>query len=260
MTGNGQIHWANIESEAWITIDKNHFEPGETVDAVLHWGHNMCPDGLFIANDFRVCLTDPLGNISEIIPAKINGSFFHLSFEVYSVGVYTLTGIYENDEKLTCYKRTQSERPNNGVIHYLQICSACFFVGKCEVAVPKVPNTRMVFVPEKWEVPGSYKLISIYLKKDGKPVPYVPVTMIFRNSDGYLERDLQTDEFGNVYFVPYMAGTYCLINKSILDESKPGIYDSLIISTTFSFILSGKSKIRSRSKSQSNFGHRIPVE
>lgn len=264
MTGNVQIHRADIESEAWITIDKNNFEPGETVDAVLHWGQNMCPDDVYTANDFSVCLTDPLGNNSEIIPVKVNGGFFRLSFEVYSVGAYTLTGIYENtsccDEKLRCLKGTQSERTNNGVINCLQICSACFFVGKCEVAVPKAPNSRMVFVPEKWEVPGSYKLISVYLKRDGKPVPYVPVRMIFSNSDGYLERELLTDEYGNVYFVPYMAGTYCLINNSTLDESKPGIYDSVSISTTFSFMIPGKSKIRSRSKLQSNFGYKISVE
>lgn len=262
MKGNCTFRKADIGCEAWITVNKNHFEEGETVEAILQWGHYMRPDVICDDGNIRVVLTDPSGMETEIAPTKGDGDYYRLSFQVIEAGSYTLTCIYESpymrNEKGQYYVCTHENCPEiREVFDCLQISSICFLVGSCEVAVPKAPDTKMLFKPEKWEVPANYKLISLYLKCNGKPVKYSPVTLVFSNRDGFFEKALQTDGFGNVYFAPYIAGTYCLISKTVLNESIPDSYDCISITTTFSFTLNGSKKSRGRLKQQADWGSKI---
>lgn len=253
MKDNNHATMADTEVEAWITLDKNRFELEETIYAVLNWGHKMRPDNLCHADRIKVVLTDPVGNIIEIAPVNVDETLYNITSHVKSAGAYSLTAVCESiclqdDNNINPEAVQKSSAGIRRSVNYLLITSACFLVGDCKVAVPKVPDTKTVLVPEKWEIPGFYKLISVCLKKDGQPAPYAPVTLVFGNCNGYLERELKTDKYGNVFFIPYMTGTYCLINKTTLDEAISGVCDSTKITAAFSFSLHGHRRSRSRSE------------
>ena len=47
--------------EAWIETEQSDYAPGETVNAVLRWGHNMRPDGFCRADEFQIFYLDHNG-------------------------------------------------------------------------------------------------------------------------------------------------------------------------------------------------------
>lgn len=196
------------ENEVWLTTEKNRYYPGETIAAILH------TEGNFAGAKIRAMLTGQNGKTVALEPIRDGRNAYRLYSEADASGAYTLACDIDNNE--TQY-----------------LCSTCLFVGDCEAEIPKAPAVPVLFVPEMWEEPDYYKLISLYLKNDGKPVPNAPATLIFRNKRGHLKKELHTDGTGNVFFSPYMAGTYCLVSKTSHDNNG----DAVNTTVAFSFLL-----------------------
>ena len=206
-------------NEAWLTTDKNRYCPGESIVATVHI------EGTITGTNISAMLTGHDRKTVTLEPCQIecNVCYFNINADVS--GAYSLICVIENN------------------IEIQYICSTCFFVGDCEAAIPKVPDVPLLFVPEIWEEPNYYKLISLYLRNDGKPVPNVHVTLIFRNKSGRLRKELRTDGTGNVFFAPYMAGTYCLAGQMSLRGCNGVCVD---ITTSFSITIAESDGKRSR--------------
>jgi hypothetical protein len=200
------------QNEALVTTNKNRYRPGEQIIATLRM------EGSFTGANISNILIYPNGKTVTIEPAKAEHNGFCLYAEADSSGLYTLVCAISN---------------NTDTQH---ICSTCFFVGDCEAAIPKAPAAPVLLVPEMWEEPDHYKLISFYLMSDGKPVPNKPVMLIFRNKSGRMTKDLSTDGTGNVFFSPYMAGTYSLISKVSFEYGTEVKIEGMAIAI-FSFIM-----------------------
>lgn len=238
MKGNITADGTVSRCEAWVAVDKNRYEQGVTINAILH------TNVLFAEKKINAILTDPRGNTEAILPVKNNSVSYYLPVKADMEGVYTLACIIE--DTYSAGNECQSGGKN---IKRMYICSSSFFIGNCEAAIPKVPTASLLFVPEIWEDPDFYKLISFYLNKDGNPVPFAPVMLTLLNRSGCLKKALSTDGSGNVYFTPYMEGTYCLISKATFDEV--GDTGTVEVTTTFSFTLSESEEKRLRARKQS---------
>jgi len=232
MTGHKATDWVASGNKVWITVDKNRYRRGETIIAALN------TEGLFTERKVKAILTDPRGNTEMTVPAENESGGYCLPVEADLEGAYTLVCIIEEIYEAASRLGTASNVSKSGGkdIKRLYICSTSFFVGDCEAAIPKVPEARLLFVPEIWEDPHFYKLISVYLKMDGKPLPFAPVTLTLQNRNGYLQKALSADDSGNVCFSPYMGGTYCLTGKAAFDDTgEDG--GSVDVTATFSFKL-----------------------
>ncbi len=229
-------------NDAWITTDKTRYCQGEQIVAALNLG------GTFIGTNIRALLTGPDGKTEALEPNRDGRDGCRLYTEAGALGEYTLVCVieYNYEAKQKSNRSSAAENTNRQ-----NICSTCFFVGDCEAAIPTVPDVPFLFVPEMWEEPNYYKLKSLYLTNDGKPVPLTPVTLIFRNKSGRLKKELCTDASGNVFFAPYMAGIYCLISKGAFYNTKEA--DLVEVTTTFSFALSEREGKRLRTRKQAYY-------
>lgn len=211
------------EGETWILTDKNRYLQSETVSATIFCGQNL-QNAMSCKNE-EICveLTDPRGNHKEIFTICNTGGCgqFSANFEVTLCGMYTLVGKACGD----------FAEEGEGVSAYVKICSTCFFVGRRSTAAT-YPMDELIFFPEDWEEPESYKLASFFITERGEPIPFVPIKLVFYSTKKSLERDIFSDQNGNVFFLPYAEGSYCLIYRS--SKVAPG---SKKVSVTFSFAI-----------------------
>lgn len=221
MIGHDLLKGNVLSTEAWITTSKNRYCSGERIVATLH------KEGLFPGTNIMAMLTDSDGKTTVLEAIGTEHDSRHFYIETDASGAYTLVCAIDS----------------NTAAQY--ICSTCFFVGDCEAAIPKIPAVPLLFVPEIWEDPDYFKLISLFLVNNRKTVPNMPVVLLFRNRSGSLEKKLSTDSSGNVFFSPYMAGMYCLIGKMII-QSSDGEY--LNITTSFSIFMNDREGEKARAK------------
>lgn len=210
--------------ESWILTDKNRYAQDENVFATLYCGYNLKGDNLCSGAEITIVLIDPRGNRKKIFDT-INTRecrTFSVEFEVERCGMYTVVG-------QICRDKIQVESDLETAKGYEQICSTCFFVGRRSAPAAE-PSEKVIFIPEDWEEPESYKLASVFITEQGQPIPFVPITLVFCNEKETLFREIFSDRNGNVFFLPYAEGTYCLIYQpDKAGDNNPNI------SATFSF-------------------------
>ena len=226
--------------EAWICTDKQVYQAGETVCAVLRWGHNMRPDGFCRADEFSSFVTAPDGTKTALIPEQGDGDFYNFKFEAAQSGVYTIASIYDNtygrDENDEYYEGTREQYPDMmEVINYLQIYSANVVVAAAGEPA-QVSGIRLLIVPEKtWDNCFCGKSVKLRLTQDNRPIPLATVLLVAFDGTAYKERILATDREGVVMVAPDCAGTYCLIYRCVLDERVENAYDSRDVVVTYAF-------------------------
>lgn len=232
--------WVVYGHEAWIVTDKSRYEPGETVRAVLRWGHNMRPDGFCRTDEFRIFAADEQGNQEVLTPVKGDGDYYDFFFVPKHKGVYTIMSVYDNtygrDENDEYFEGTRQDLPDIlEVINYLQIYSVNISVGVEGGSVPFIDGSRASFVPVNWEsdIKGMLKL---RLVKDKIPVSMASVTVVQYDGKDYFERVLVTDRNGEVFFDVSKPGIYFPIYRTGFNEPMEGYYESKEVTVSYTYI------------------------
>ncbi len=225
--------------EAWILTDKSRYEAGDTVHAVLRWGHNMRPDGFCRADEFDIFYAGPDGKKVILTPTKGEGDYYDIEFPAPAAGAYTLMAIYENtyghDGDDNWYEGVRRNLPlSRTVTNYLQMYAVGFSVGQDGGELPFLPEARVAFSFLAWR--GAADILTARLHRDGRPEGLVSVTLVFYDGESYQEKMLLTDKNGELFFSAKEKGTYLLIYGTGLDEAVEGEYEERAVTSTFTYI------------------------
>ena len=224
--------------EAWIETEQSDYAPGETVNAVLRWGHNMRPDGFCRADEFQIFYLDHNGEKVLLTPEKGNGDFYHIRFRAPDAGVYQLIAIYNNtyghDGNDNWYEGVRRNLPlSETVTNYFQVYTTVFSIGTAHGTVPFYPESRIAFFLEDWS--SNSEILRFRLMRDGAAEGLVSTTLVYFDGTEYTEKMLLTDRDGSLLFSAQKPGTYCLIYRAGLDESIPGEYEERAVTSTFTY-------------------------
>lgn len=182
--------------EAWIETEQSDYAPGETVNAVLRWGHNMRPDGFCRADEFQIFYLDHNGEKVLLTPEKGNGDFYHIRFRAPDAGVYQLIAIYNNtyghDGNDNWYEGVRRNLPlSETVTNYFQVYTTVFSIGTAHGTVPFYPESRIAFFLEDWS--SNSEILRFRLMRDGAAEGLVSTTLVYFDGTEYTEKMLLTD-------------------------------------------------------------------
>jgi uncharacterized GH25 family protein len=228
--------------EAWLEPAETHCHTGGQAEVLVKWGHNMKPEGLCRKENLKAMVLYPDGEKVTVPVSEGGQDYYTLRFAVPVEGYYHVVlennGDYILDQDYQYHEGSRREFPQAAhAIHYLQYAQAFIRVGHDPEGTVRRAATQLELAPVAWKQWRKGEEVPLRLEFRGQALPDEVLDVIYSLNDVYKVWKESAGEGGVLKLHADRPGYYLAVARREVQEKQEGVYDTLSLTATLSFMV-----------------------
>lgn len=228
--------------EAWLEMVESHCHAGGKAELLVKWGHNMQPEGLCKKDSLTATAVTPAGEMAILAIEAGFSDHYVLHTPIPSNGYYHVvvqnTGDYVLDKEYQYYQGTRREYPEAAhATHYIQYAQYFVRVGHDLESKPRQAGLQLEIAPATWEPWRAGDELAFEILFRGNRETDAVLDVAYSNSVEYRQWKEIGGVDGRIILQPKDPGRYLVVARREAQERQDGVYDSLSLTTTLSFLV-----------------------
>ncbi len=228
--------------EPWLEMVESHCHAGAKAELLVKWGHNMQSEGLCNKDSLTAMAVTPAGETAILAVEAGFSDYYVLHAPIPTNGYYHVlvqhTGDYVLDKEYQYYQGTRREYPEAAhATHYIQYAQYFVRVGHDLESKPRLAGLQLEIAPAAWGPwrAGDKLAFAILFRGNREPDAVLDVT--YANGVDYKQWKKIGGIDGRIILQPQDPGRYLVVARREVQECQDGVYDSLSLTTTLSFMV-----------------------